>query len=623
MEESRLYAKNEGVHTDFWEQDLKSAISIIEEERVLRRRYAIVMPSVREELGDKHMVDDIVPLIYCMLNGFSNLYDWENMRNNRYSLPYPHKIKRQAWSIDSSGYLKGANIGVKASLPTSDNFTATLGIRGLGITTDDGDIVRLRKESFLDVLIPNVLTERGDAIISLTTYCKQGQSTLGRKSQLLSERSRVWGKTGIVNLGEAQVKESAPMVNYLNGFVFGLDLCRSLGDPIVKVSNQLIVQSPSEQGAKTILENLIERLHVNSIGTISLSKRHDQLMGLRSGLPLIQKEDIDDLAVPKPLRMIDLHTEGKLVSEEGKLEILIGKTVPLGEPYFLPFGDNAVFLAGQTSGKTGALIMISIRLLGMLPKDSVVVFYDGTDIREEQALSARYGLQALARVENATMNIDGINDRLKGSYGVMYGDRYDTAEDVYNDFFDLINRGVRFLVFSSVNRVHLMKKTETGFFDAVEQNLRYRKPGALIVDETSKMAHDERARKLFVEIAPTTTKSNTMFIWTGQTTLDFPDKPPKSVRMSALSNTFVTFLGPTTLIRNIPDEVMLNVALFEKEATWLSQKVAEATYERIPGTFFAVRAAGYNVVPIRVIPGLETLDIIMRKDKEMRIRYGL
>jgi hypothetical protein len=624
LEDSLAFAKKNGVYTSEWEADLRGTIAEVEKDRVQYVRFGVVTPyTIQDELIDETLITNLERLIFLSLNGWWKRSKWENSQG-QFGTYLPYGLERQAWSARLPDTLIDTKMGIHGIFDGNESFSAAMQIKGLGVAFD-GELLTLLAEEYLHGLLPSLIESPGDTLVLVSSYIRPKPSVLGRRAQILAERALIFGR-GKANLEDVDREEKPePDLNYIRGFELGLQMCEKWSDPMVRVANQIIVSAPTKDGAKRLVEVLADRLHNNSISSVPQKGRRKQLMALKSTMPVVRYDDVQEWASPRPFRLIRMQP---LVTrqpiEEGYLKILVGKQLPLGDPFYFTFDKNVALIAGQKSGKTTTQISILIKIMGMLPKDGICVWYDGTNIREEMSLASNYGLRAIANMANADMKKEGLNERLVDTNGVMYGKRYTKPEDVYNDFFTLVDAGVRLLVFSAINSVHKQHNTEFGFFDAYEELMRRRNPGVFFIDEILHLSNDLRAERIFVDIAPQTSKSNQMMIWTAQTSQTITDEPGRRYRSAALGNTPLVCVGRTPLIADLHKEVNINPELFREKARWLQESVADITLAGIPGIFYAVEAAGKYIQAFQVIIASDfTAQMIQRKSEEERKRYGV
>jgi hypothetical protein len=531
-------------------------------------------------------------------------------------------MKHDAWPITLHGSLRDVNAGVTFLSPFGESNMCSFIIEGLGMAGYEG-LVTLRQPKFFDEILPTVLEEPGDGAIVVETYYMPKPTLLGSGVQLEAEKWKIYPNFNEDALSADMEEHTESMTNYFNGHSAGILLTKKWGDSLVNNSIKLFVQSHSQERARELSEKVADRLNNYAIQYTVRTDRDTQQNLYRSVMPIITKDDIKEHTTPWPLRLTQIEPGMKVKIPKGRLKILLGHTL-LGEPYFLPFGDNFCIIAGQQSGKTAMLQIYILRAIGLLPKSSVFVYYDGTDVLENMSENVEYGPAAIARWANVGLDTTNFSSRIKNTNGVMYGEKYTDPKHVLDDFSDLINGGVKMLVFSSLSSTHVRYGTEFALIDAYSDFMRTSIPGMLAIDEIAPLAKDEMAERIFKERSQYFSKRNKVMGWTGQTSSVLKETEDEKIRSAAYANTYYRFIGRTHLISKAPQEADISTDLYPERALRLNDIISHITLQNYVGYFVAVAAGGKLMEPIKVdIASEASLRIIQRKSVEDRIRYGL
>jgi hypothetical protein len=304
----------------------------------------------------------------------------------------------------------------------------------------------------------------------------------------------------------------------------------------------------------------------------------------------------------------------------GRRRVLVGQTLPFREPFYFYFPVNFALLGGQHTGKTSLFEILVIRLSCVLPRDSILWVYDGTDVNVERSLSADYGWSQIASVINAPyINNDSLPGRIRD--GVLYGENYTKEKQLREDLHILMNNGPKMIVFSSLDEAHVNHNTELAFFKTYKTWMDQAIPGALFVDEIGHLAKDSRATELASRIKDST-KRNQWWGLAGQTLTVFENTSENPVRSTLQANIPMICLGPTSLLSMIASETNINVGAHMQRIVELEKIITGMAIQGVPGRFVQTFWGGAIMKAFSVTVPDSTRDYIRRKPKEEEEMYG-
>lgn len=644
VEQASRLARELGQHTDVWEQDLSAVSRHINATRIQHLRYGVYSPEqlTAKDFG-KHLEgvrlsdEENAYLLYGILNGFGGESQLELLLKQERdavrslsSVITPISLNRfEGGLLSHDGYIEAQGRGTKS-------FLAAIDIFGLGVNKDRKDW--FNTDRWLRALLPYEVRDPGDVVILVSTFYAPKEplggprtllETIERDVRAFSAKEEKEGRIAKEAEEKGQRLNVSLLTDAHRNYMEGIRLARKkfdqLKDRVVFASFKILIQSPDSTRTQRLVSSVMHRLEDGRVLAEPARKRAKQLRAIKSALPIIYKEDVTEKICPFPLRVItgSLVPDLKFPIPENQLKILVGKELPLGDPYYWPFLKSFCLLAGQQAGKTGLMRALIIRLDGMLQDNAVFWVYDGTEALEEDQNQLRdYGWPAIARHVNRSIKTQDLPEGIRS--GVIYASNYRDPDILCQDVLKLRDAGARLIVFSTLESQHKAYQIEYGFFSAFKEHMRLGHPGVFFVDETLHLAKDRRANVIFEELAPGMTKRNQWFGWTGQTTAVLPEEPGNQVRSAARANTRVVCMGSTPLISTLAEEASINIDLFKEKARLLAEVVADFSIRGEPGVFVASEAGGKLMTSFKVVIEAETsLDMVRRKSKEEMERFGI
>lgn len=632
LEDSIAYADNKNLISDIWLNDLRGTVEVVKKQRVRMIEYGLISPSLIQTdlsvLGDIYLKANFAShLISSIYNGEWSLppiNDIGNGNGREDPVIFPNFISREDVALTIPGSLRPAKIGFSTESLNSKSYYTALKITGLGVSHQDTGEKTLNSHRVLTGTLPLQIKEPGDSITIITTFFQPEDPGLGKKLFSVSEEGRILSKGEESENGDGKKKEvfiDDLQHNYEIGYQYGMELIKRGQDNLVRVSNSILIQSAEEERYEVLSRAIMHELKGNLIPFTPVKSRDLQLSALRS-VVCLRSDDWENLTTPFPL----VHVARSLTPPEavrvspGRLKVLVGQTLPFREPFFFYFPVNFALLGGQHTGKTSLFEILVIRLSCVLPKDSILWVYDGTDVNVERSLSADYGWSHIARVINAPyLNNNSLPKRIKD--GVLYGEHYKSEGQLREDLQILMNNGPKMIVFSSLDEAHVNYNTELAFFRTYKKWMDQAIPGVLFVDEIGHLAKDSRAMELASRIKDST-KRNQWWGLAGQTLTVFENTSENPVRSTLQANIPMICLGPTSLLSMIASETNINVGAHMQRIVELEKIVTGMAIQGIPGRFVQTFWGAAIMKAFSVTVPDSTRDYIRRKPKEEEEMYG-
>lgn len=667
IQEAATKSRGYGLWKPAWEEDQRATARYITRNRVQHEKFGVVASDyVPERLraavdSVSLTADEILLLLFSIYHGVWNQTQWLRLKEQwekdglMDSLPnalIPNVLTREyPLETPRRGKLKTSK-GIKLVSSFGETYLATLRTPGLGVRLANPHDPKSTKlatnterwlESFLPFLILKSEEEEDktagaeeevhEAVLLETTYWAPPVDPVAGKSLLLQieegKINRLQGKKEKEDEDKKKLRakgkkgeDAKPRLNtyersYLEGFRRNLKRIRDSEEPLVNVTYKFAVQSSDRESARLLLQSLNDRLRKQGVLVEPVTQRESQLQDLRS-FTLITKRDVEENTSPLPLETVVRNVVPPPADKipEGRIKYLAGVKLPLREPWWLEVFESGCFVGLQKVGKTAFLRADLWRAAQVVPpnKDGelgVFLVYDGTDADKDYDPEDR-GWYAIG---------GDLNVRLSDpAEAVLYATDFTSRQQAYGRILELRDMGARVIVWNALERHHWKHdELDLAFFEAYEEIMRPGIPGGLYVDEVLHMSKDERAKRLFMGIAPQISKRNQVFRWTAQTTLAIPD----DWLASAQQNTDILYLAPTHLVIKLAEEANINIKLHPERVEFLEETLGKIADLRRKGLFIRTEFGGrrMNIVEYLIKYGA-LLDMVRRKTEEEEAEMG-
>lgn len=401
----------------------------------------------------------------------------------------------------------------------------------------------------------------------------------------------------------------------------------------LRMSALVGLQNPAKSGVDALRERIELLLHRHNV---FFRRSEDALPSTISFLPLIKRRDVvatinpsgeEERTVPFPL--------GKAVGElfyppELRAPTLNEYTIVVGadewgNAFVVPLGTFVALDGGIRAGKTFAMRSYWDKVARLYP-DFVNFIMDNKEA-VARAKKGDFGWTAM-------FDEFGGEKRCRAYYSHDFGTPKELRDQIQMDY----RRGVRHFVYYSSEERHILYGTDSGFFDALEDNINETEDrGGVWIDETLHWyvregrpiedAQQDIARRFWTKIARNLGEADRSCWWSIQTA-NAMRHANRQLHDIAVRLTDVWLVGAVPSTSELAEEVGINTQLYPDAEAQLAEIVSgftpgdEISPLRYHGRFAAVARGGAIVKAMKFLTLNERM-VLRFSRKETDRGFGL